>query len=223
MLALASAPLLDATIAGSLDVQWMLLMFVAWRWSGRSILSTVALGLAIASKQLAWFFLPYYAIYIFRQYDLRTVLTRLGGAAAIFLAINLPFVAERAARLAGRHSCATSGADVCQRDRPHPSLAGGRPAACATRTLYAALEAITLVASLVWYWRRGKESPEMAFVLAVLPLFFAWRSLTTYFYYIGLPAVTLVPGPALWRAKARCDERATCLARIRRKVAASDA
>jgi hypothetical protein len=31
----------------------------------------------------------------------------------------------------------------------------------------------------------------MAFVLAVLPLFFAWRSLTTYFYYIGLPAVTL--------------------------------
>src|SRR6185312_15605578 len=69
------------------------------------------------------------------------------------------------------------------------SLAGPLP--LAPQTLYTALEAVAFVASLVWYWRRGKESPEMAFVLAVLPLFFAWRSLTTYFYYIGLPAVVL--------------------------------
>jgi hypothetical protein len=190
LLALASTPLLDATIAGSLDVQWMLLMFVAWRWSGRSILSTVALGLAIASKQLAWFFLPYYAIYIFRQYDLRAVFTRLGGAAAIFLAVNLPFL------LSAPHAW-LEGVLAPQVEPMFPSgtglirlsLAGLLP--LAPQTLYTALEAIALVASLVWYWRRGKENPEMAFVLAVLPLFFAWRSLTTYFYYIGLPAVTL--------------------------------
>jgi len=171
-------------------VQWMLLMFVAWRWSGRSVLSTVALGLAIASKQLAWFFLPYYAIYIFRQYDLRAVLARLGAAAAIFLAVNLPFL------LNAPHAW-LEGVLAPQVEPMFPSgtglirlsLAGLLP--LAPQTLYTTLEAIALVASLVWYWRRGKENPEMAFVLAVLPLFFAWRSLTTYFYYIGLPAVTL--------------------------------
>jgi hypothetical protein len=190
LLALASAPLLDATIAGSLDVQWMLLMFIAWRWPGRSILATAALGLAIASKQLAWFFLPYYAIYIFRQYDLRTVLTRLGGAAAIFLAINLPFILNAPhAWLEGILAPQLEPMFASGTGLIRLSLAGVLP--MAPQAIYTALEAITLVASLVWYWRRGKDSPEMAFVLAVLPLFFAWRSLTTYFYYIGLPAVTL--------------------------------
>jgi hypothetical protein len=221
LLTLASAPLLDATIAGSLDVQWMLLMFVAWRWSGRSILSTVALGLAIASKQLAWFFLPYYAIYIFRQYDLRTVLTRLGGAAAIFLAINLPFVLTAPhAWLEGILAPQVEPMFASGTGLIRLSLAGVLP--LAPQGVYAALEAITLVASLVWYWRRGKDSPEMAFVLAVLPLFFAWRSLTTYFYYIGLPAVTLflarrygeqklvtTSGRPVWRAFLERWRRAT--------------
>jgi hypothetical protein len=100
------------------------------------------------------------------------------------------------------------------------SLAGLLP--LAPQTLYTALEALALVASLVWYWRRGKESPEMAFVLAVAPLFFAWRSLTTYFYYIGLPAVVLflarryeeqkdvaASGQPAWRAFVERWRRAT--------------
>jgi Glycosyltransferase family 87 len=221
LLALASAPLLDATIAGSLDVQWMLLMFIAWRWSGRSILSTVALGLAIASKQLAWFFLPYYAIYIFRQYDLRTVLTRLGGAAAIFLAINLPFILNAPhAWLEGILAPQVEPMFASGTGLIRLSLARVLP--LAPQGVYTALEAIVLVASLVWYWRRGKDSPEMAFVLAVLPLFFAWRSLTTYFYYIGLPAVTLflarrygeqrlvaANGQLIWRAFLERWRRAT--------------
>jgi hypothetical protein len=221
VLALASAPLLDATIAGSLDVQWMLLMFVAWRWSGRSTLSTVALGLAIASKQLAWFFLPYYAIHIFRQSDLRTALTRLGGAAAIFLAINLPFILNAPqAWLEGILAPQVEPMFASGTGLIRLSLAGIFP--LAPQAVYAALEAITLVASLVWYWRRGKDSPEMAFVLAVLPLFFAWRSLTTYFYYIGLPAVTLflarrygeqelvaTSGRPIWRAFLEWRRRAT--------------
>jgi hypothetical protein len=34
--------------------------------------------------------------------------------------------------------------------------------------------------------------PEAGFVLAVLPLFVAWRSLTTYFYFVALPSVALL-------------------------------
>jgi hypothetical protein len=190
LLALASAPLLDATIAGSLDVQWILWMFIAWRWSRRSILSTVALGLAIASKQLAWFFLPYYAIYIWQRYDLRAALARLGGSLALFLAINLPFLLNAPrAWLAGILAPQVEPMFPSGTGLIRLSLAGLLP--LAPQAVYTALEVIALVASLVWYWRRGKDSPEMAFVLAVLPLFFAWRSLTTYFYYVGLPAVSL--------------------------------
>jgi uncharacterized membrane protein len=190
LLALASAPLLDATVAGSLDVQWILWMFIAWRWSGRSILSTVALGLAVASKQLAWFFLPYYAIYIWQRYDLRAVLARLGGSTAIFLAVNLPFLLNAPrAWLAGILAPQVEPMFPSGTGLIRLSLAGLLP--LPPQSVYTALEVIALVASLVWYWRRGKDSPEMAFVLAVLPLFFAWRSLTTYFYYVGLPAVSL--------------------------------
>jgi hypothetical protein len=190
LLALASAPLLDATVAGSLDVQWILLMFVAWRWSGRSILSTVALGLAIASKQLAWFFLPYYAIYIWRRYDVRAAVARLGGAAAIFLAVNAPFFLNAPrAWLAGVLAPQVAPMFPSGTGLIRLSLAGLIPVM--PQAVYAALEVVALAVSLVWYWRNGKDNPEMAFILAVLPLFFAWRSLTTYFYYIGLPAVTL--------------------------------
>jgi Glycosyltransferase family 87 len=191
LLALASAPLLDATLAGSLDVQWILLMYIAWRWSGRSIVSTLALGLAIASKQLAWFILPYYAIYIWQRYDLWSALTRLGGAAVVFLAVNAPFIISNSrAWLDGVLAPQLAPMFPSGTGLVRLSLAGVLP--LFPQAIYAALELATLVAALVWYWRRGKDSPEMAFMLAVLPLFFAWRSLTTYFYYVGLPALTLV-------------------------------
>ena len=41
---------------------------------------------------------------------------------------------------------------------------------------------IALLASLAWYWRLSKEHPESAMLLAVVPFFFAWRSLPSYFY-----------------------------------------
>jgi hypothetical protein len=190
LLALADAPLLDATVAGSLDVQWILLMFVAWRWSGRPILSTLALGLAIASKQLAWFFVPYYAIYLWQRLGPRSTLARLGGAAVVFLAINAPFILNAPrAWLDGVLAPQVEPMFPSGTGLTRLSLGGIFP--LLPQGVYAALEIGALLASLVWYWRKGKESPEMAFVLAVAPLFFAWRSLTTYFYYIALPAVTL--------------------------------
>jgi len=67
---------------------------------------------------------------------------------------------------------------------------------------YLALELVALVAGLVWYARSGWRRPELGFVLAVLPLFFAWRSLTTYFYFVALPAFALL----LARELARPEE-----------------
>jgi hypothetical protein len=57
---------------------------------------------------------------------------------------------------------------------------------------YLVLELAAFVACVVWYARSGWRRPELGFVLAVFPLFFAWRSLSTYFYFVALPAFALM-------------------------------
>jgi hypothetical protein len=73
----------------------------------------------------------------------------------------------------------------------HLSLAGVLP--LAPEPVYTLLELLAVAGCVLWYWRNQRNYPEsIGLVLAVLPLFFAWRSLTTYFYFVGLPAVLLL-------------------------------
>jgi hypothetical protein len=192
LLALADAPLLDATVAGDLDVFYILLLFVAWRWWRRPILSTVFLGLAIAAKQIAWFFLPFYLLLVARDYGWREAGKRLAGAAAFFAVLNAPFFLNDPRGY-------VAGVLAPQVDRMFP--AGTGLVQLSTQGLlplppaavYTALYLGGFVACVAWYWRVGRRKmPEAGFVLAVLPLFFAWRSLTTYFYFVALPAAALL-------------------------------
>ena len=68
-------------------------------------------------------------------------------------------------------------------------------------TVYSALEVGALVLCLAWYWRICQKHPEAAMLLAVIPLFFAWRSLSSYFFYAAyslaiLMAAKVLPGNA---------------------------
>jgi hypothetical protein len=56
---------------------------------------------------------------------------------------------------------------------------------------YTSLEALAMLFCIAWYWRICKSRPEAALLLAVLPLFFAWRSLPSYFYCAALPLFIL--------------------------------
>jgi len=58
--------------------------------------------------------------------------------------------------------------------------------------VYDVLELGAILVALVWYWRICKERPEAAMVLAVIPLFFAWRSLSSYFYCAAFPLFILM-------------------------------
>nr|MBA2284093.1 hypothetical protein [Ktedonobacteraceae bacterium] len=49
-----------------------------------------------------------------------------------------------------------------------------------------------MLASLAWYWRICRERPEAALLLAVVPLFLAWRSLPSYFYCVAYPMFILM-------------------------------
>ncbi|MGZ6392304.1 MAG: hypothetical protein ACXWQZ_23945, partial [Ktedonobacterales bacterium] len=206
LLILADLPLLNAAVGGVLDVFYILLLFVAWRWWRQPVLSTVFLGLAIAAKQLAWFFLPFYAIYIWRERGWREALTRLAGAGGVFAVINEPFILnDPRAWLAGVLAPQVDPMFPLGNGIVGLSVSGLLP--LAPSAVYTALFGLAIRVCIAWYWRFGRSMPEVALLLAVLPLFFAWRSLTTYFYFVALPTVVLLiyersihqgkPAPAL--------------------------
>ena len=186
LLAMANIPMWVSTIGGNLDIFYTLLIVLVWLLRDKRWSSALFLGLALASKQLAWFFIPFYMIMVFRHYGLKEVVYRLLIAGTIGLAINLPFILwNPQAWLAGilapiADPMFPMGVGLVNLSVSHliPFL---------PKWLYSVLEAVSIVASLAWYWRICKKVPESAMLLAVLPLFVAWRSLTSYFYCISFP------------------------------------
>lgn len=48
------------------------------------------------------------------------------------------------------------------------------------------LEVAAMLAGIVWYWFKARRYPAMGIILSVLPMFFAWRSLWPYFFYVDV-------------------------------------
>jgi hypothetical protein len=65
------------------------------------------------------------------------------------------------------------------------------------QVVYDVLELTAMLVVLLWYWRICKDRPEAAMVLAIIPLFFAWRSLSSYFYCAAFPLFMLMTSRAL--------------------------
>jgi len=63
------------------------------------------------------------------------------------------------------------------------SIAGILPA---NSLLYTMIEIAVLLAALVWYYFNCRRYPQTGLLLAVLPLFFAWRSYSCYFCFASL-------------------------------------
>ncbi|HEX9039292.1 MAG TPA: hypothetical protein VF808_20090 [Ktedonobacterales bacterium] len=199
LLALADVPLINASGIADPDVLYLLPLFAAWRWRDRGVLSAILLGLALAAKQLAWFSAPFYLVLVWRQRGWRTAVTRLAGAGVVFAALNLPFfINNPRAWLAGVLAPQLDPMFPLGNGLIRLSLSGALPLAPAL--VYTALEALALAGALVWYWRNCLRAPALGYALAVAPLFFAWRSLTTYFYFVALPALALLLSDARVRA-----------------------
>ncbi len=191
LLSIANIPMWSSTIGGNLDVFYTLLIVLTWLLREKRWGSAVCLGLAIASKQIAWYFIPFYFIMVLRQYGFKEAIYRLTIAGGVGLAVNLPFIIWNAqAWLAGVKAPIA--------DPMFPlgigfiSLSTSHLLPYLQPNVYTALEGIAMVFSLIWYWRICKKRPEAAMLLAVLPLFFAWRSLPSYFYCVAYPIFVLM-------------------------------
>ena len=191
LLAMANIPMWSSAVGGNLDVFYTLLIVLAWLLRDRRWSSAIFLGLAFASKQIAWFFMPFYIMMIWRQYGIKEAFYRIIIAASLGLAINLPFILwNPAAWLAGVMAPVADpmfpmGVGMIDLSITHllPYL---------PQFVYTALEVGAMLFSLVWYWRICRKYPEAAMLLAIIPLFFAWRSLPSYFYCSAYPLFILL-------------------------------
>jgi len=186
LLAIANVPMLASTRGGNVDILYILLVMLAWWFRNHRWSSAVYFGLALASKQIAWYFAPFYLIMIWRHYGFKEAIYRMAIASGLGLLINLPFIMwDWKAWLAGVMAPVADpmfpmGVGLINLSDTHllPYL---------PQTVYALLEGVAMLLVLVWYWHICRKRPEAALLLAFLPLFFAWRSLSSYFYCAAFP------------------------------------
>lgn len=190
-LRLAWRPMALATIVGNaivlrqlilagIDPMWALLVVGSWLALGRAWLSPVLLGLALAARQTAWFVTPFYALVIWQRSGWREAVRGSVIAAAVALAVNVPFFAGAPARfIEGVSAPILSPLEPDGVGLVRFALGGIGP--LLPRGVYGAL-ALALFAALLFgiaRWRRAVTSAPL--VWPFLPLYFAWRSLQNYF------------------------------------------
>jgi hypothetical protein len=54
------------------------------------------------------------------------------------------------------------------------------------------MEGVVFILGILWYFRYGRRYPQTGPILAILPLFFAWRSLWSYFFYVAIIALAYI-------------------------------
>lgn len=190
----ANAALWPTISGGATDGLYAFLVLLGWVFLGKRWLSVLMIGLAVASRQQAWFYLLFYAVLVERTYGWRELLWRLGMIGGVFALLNAPYaVASPGPWLAGVLGP--------MRDPMFPrgtgtialSIYGEGSLPLGPRWLYGSMEIASLLASLLYYRRICRVHPGVGLVLAPLALFFAWRSLYSYF----LPITLLALYPAL--------------------------
>lgn len=183
---LISLELWISLAAGETGTLYFPFLLLAWILPRRNLwLSALFMGLAVATKQVAWFFVPFYLILIFRTMDSKKLLTALSIITGVFLLTNAPFIAM------DPKLWVTSMMSPVM-DNMFPlgvgmvSLVTGGFLEIQSPLIFTILEAFIAALAVIWYFFYCRRYPYAGPILAVLPLFFAWRSLWPYFYYIDI-------------------------------------
>ncbi|MDE3192151.1 MAG: hypothetical protein KGN00_00565 [Chloroflexota bacterium] len=210
---LAAASVTAFTVGGSADLLYALPLVAAWLWRERRW-SALALGAAAAVKQLAWPFAVFYLLQVAAAQGWREATRRAAIAAGLFAVVNVPFVLwDAGAWLAG--IVTPVAAPMFPRGTGLVILSTNGALPVLPAETYLGLEAIAAAVTVVVAWRARRTSPELGAVLAMLPLYFAWRSLFSYFFLLPLvtaAAVARMPTGELAPETARDSGALTVLA-----------
>ena len=169
---------------GQTDSLYLLFILLGWIFRRQLWLSALFMGLAATTKQIAWLFILFYLILIFREVGWKRAFQSFGVIALTFVATNLPFIFSAP-------QAWMQGVLAPILDPMFPkgaglvafSIAGILPP---HSLLFTLMEVGVLILALVWYYFNWRKYPQAGLLLAVLPLFFAWRSFSAYFYFASL-------------------------------------
>jgi uncharacterized membrane protein len=187
---LGAASLAAFTVGGSSDLIYALPLVVAWMYRDRTW-AAIPLGIALATKQIAWFFAPFWIIAVITERGWRAAARDVGIAAGIFALTNLPFIVHDAqAWVLGILTPAIEPMFARGAGLIFLFTHGGLP--LGPTIAYTLAEAATGIICLVIAWRTRRTSPELGAVLAIVPLFVAWRSLFSYFFLLPLFALAAI-------------------------------
>ena len=181
---LGAASLAAFTVSGSADLLFALPLVAAWLWRERRW-SGLAFGVACAIKQIAWFFAPFYLLATAHRLGWRVAARRAVEIAAVFAITNLPFVLEDPGAWL-RGVSAPVADPMFPRGAGLIFLAIDKVLPLWPPFVYTALEMIAFATCIAIAWRSRRESPDLGVVLALVPLFFAYRSLFSYFFLLPL-------------------------------------
>lgn len=185
-LVMVSLELWNTLATGETGILIFPLLLIAWISLGENNwLSAIFMGLAVATKQTAWFFLPFYVILLWYKSRPKTVAITIGIIAAVFAITNGYFIAKNPSLW-----LASITAPMVEPMFPlgvgFVSLVTSGLADIHTSLPFTIAEGIVFIGGIIWYLRNARRYPEAGPILSILPLFFAWRSIWTYFYYIAI-------------------------------------
>ncbi len=192
LLLLGDAPLLLDSAVGATDVLYAMILVVYWQLRGRPLAAGLMLGLAIATRQQAWFFAPFLLYLGWRTGGWRDLWLRLLPAVVVFFLCNLPFIllnpGDWVSGILGpmRDPLFAEGVGIVAIPIALLKQQIGPP------LLYVAIELVAYCLAFRLFTRRCLSAPGLAMLLPLVCLAFAWRSLHTYFLILPLLATAVL-------------------------------
>ena len=175
-------------ILAGVDPTWSLLVMLGWIFVESRWLSPISVGLAVASRQPAWFVAPFYVIAIWKRSGRGEALRRTAIIAVAALLPNLPFIVDAPREFFDGISAPMLGA-LAPYGVGFVRLGIDGPFPLLPRAVYGALSAISFVVLAAVLWRFWRRIPIGAVVFPFVPLYLAWRSLQNYFGSVPLLAM----------------------------------
>ena len=176
------------SILAGIDPTWWVLLTVAWIFVDSRWLSPVAVGLAIASRQPAWFAVPFYLLAMWKRNGRAEALRRTAIIAVVALLPNLPFIIDNPSAFFDSVGTPMLGA-LAPSGVGFVRLGLDGPLPLLPRAAYGVLAAVSLVTMLAVLWRFWRSVPIGAVIFPFVPLYLAWRSLQNYFGSVALLAM----------------------------------
>lgn len=196
---LSSLELASSIAAGETGFLYFPLLLLGWvlikkQWW----LSAIFIGMSLAVKQVAWFILPFYLILIWRTAGFRRLCRVALINLIVFSGFNLVYIIDDPGLWVSSILSPMS-REMFPLGVGIVTLVTSGLLELDAAQLFTLTECLVWLGCMAWYFNNAGKNPLAGPVLGVIPLFFAWRSLWPYFFYIDIIILGCL---LIWKADA---------------------